>query len=135
MSEDVARVAGVSTVERDGTVGGDGAYESWSVRVTFEGEDPTDPESGWTTYAYPVDLAERAGLDREDPEDAALLAEQLGDFTWDVEEMTMSERDVTYSSESLTGFRTFEEADAYARHAAEADRAYYLTLVGTEVAR
>lgn len=97
-----------STVERDGTVGGDGAADSWSFTYVQNGVT-------WTYYAYPVNLAERLGLDDDE------AAERFGDRLWDVETVDMSEDDVSeYEYRSLNGYVTLEEADAAAR--AEAER-------------
>lgn len=95
-----------SEVERDGTVGGDGAGESWS----FTTHD-TNTGENVTTYAYAVYLPDRFP-DWEEREDAG--------NPWDVETVDMSADGVgEYLWPSLNGYETEAEADNAARGLAE----------------
>ena len=87
------------TVLRDGTVGGDGACESWSFRT----------DKG-TVYVYAVDGRVRYGEHWNDG------------LPWDVEVMYMpngDSTDIEYENPLINSLATYEEADAYARSLAE----------------
>ena len=103
----------LTEVERDGTVGGDGAGESWS----FQYED--DNGTVWTHYVYPVYMPERF------PD----WAERETASDWDVESVSMSEDDVTeYEWVTLQGAEDERAADRCAKWSAGRLRDIYKGL-------
>lgn len=103
-------------VEQGGTVGGDGAGESWSRRFTRDNGDGT-----WTvrtSYYYPVDIAERFGEDRVQegfPFDIESMWESI-DCTDPADpggtETAAPGAEYEYDYPEALAFRTYEDARA-----------------------